>query len=227
MLRAIFFALTLMPGLVFAGNCKVISVSDGDTFTCFTDDNEQIKVRLAEIDAPEMGQPYGSRSKQILSDLIYSEMVRLDVQDTDQYGRTVARVTRVDGLDVNARQVTTGAAWAYRKYLKDKSLLVIEAEAKNSKQGLWALSDSEQIPPWDWRGAKRAGTAQVTPVTPQEKRQTAFSQQSSAGGGFNCNVMKRCGAMNCAEAQYQLKQCRNPYLDGDGDGRPCERQCGH
>lgn len=227
MLRALILALTLSPCLALAGNCKVIGISDGDTFTCLTDENEQVKVRLAEIDAPEMGQPYGNRSKQLLSDLIYSEMVRLDVQDTDRYGRAVARATRVDGLDVNARQVSTGAAWAYRKYLKDKSLLVFEAEAKNSKQGLWSLPVSEQIPPWDWRDAKRAGTAQATPVTTQEKPQVSFSQYSSPSGGFNCNTMKGCGKMSCAEALFQLNQCRNPYLDGDGDGKPCERQCGH
>ena len=154
-------------------------------------------------------------------------MVRLGVQDTDRYGRTVASVIRVDGLDVNARQVTTGAAWVYRKYLKDKSLLALEAEAKNRKQGLWSLPVSEQIPPWDWRAAKRAETAQVTPVITQEKSQASFSQHSSPGGSFNCNVMNGCGKMSCAEALYQLNVCRNPYLDGDGDGRPCERQCGH
>lgn len=227
MIRAVLFALTLAPCLAFAGNCKVISISDGDTFTCLTDDNEQIKVRLAEIDAPEMGQPYGNRSKQILSDLIFSEMVRLDVQDTDQYGRTVARVTRVDGIDVNARQVSTGAAWAYRKYLKDKSLLDLEADAKNSKQGLWALPVTEQVPPWEWRNSNRAATELVSQEQLQEKRQASFSQHYSPSGGFNCNTTKGCGKMSCAEALYQLNQCRNPYLDGDGDGKPCERQCGH
>ena len=227
MLRAFIFALTLSPCLALAGNCKVISISDGDTFTCLTDENEQIKVRLAEIDAPEMGQPFGNRSKQILADLIFSEMVRLDVQDTDQYGRTVARVTRVDGVDVNARQVSTGAAWAYRKYLKDKSLLDLEADAKNRKQGLWALQATEQIPPWDWRNSNRAATEAVAPEPLQEKRQASFSQHYSPSGGFNCNTMKGCGKMSCAEAMYQLNQCRNPYLDGDRDGKPCEQQCGH
>ena len=86
---------------------------------------------------------------------------------------------------------------------------------------------SEQIPPWDWRDAKRAGTAQAAPVTTQEKTQASFSQYPSSDGGFNCNTTKGCGKMSCAEALYQLNQCRNPYLDGDGDGEPCERQCGH
>jgi endonuclease YncB( thermonuclease family) len=131
-IRLLFLVLALTPVIAFAGPCKVIDVSDGDTFTCFTDENEQVKVRLAEIDAPEMNQPYGDRSKQSLYRLISSEMVRLDVQDTDSYGRTVARVKRVDGVDVNAEQIRLGAAWAYPKYLKDKTLKVFELKQRTA-----------------------------------------------------------------------------------------------
>lgn len=219
--RLLFLFLALVPAITFAGNCKVIDVNDGDTFTCFTDENEQVKVRLAEIDAPELNQPYGDRARQALYSLISSEMVRLDVQDTDSYGRTVARVKRVDGLDVNAEQVRAGAAWVYPKHLKDKSLLVVEAEAKNRQVGIWALPASDQIPPWEWR---HSGQTDSTPDT-QPARQTTFSQTESSGGSFNCSKLKWCGQMSCAEAQYQLSVCGNPNIDGDRDGRPCERQC--
>ncbi len=238
MIRLVMLALTLIPCLAFAGNCKVIHVSDGDTFTCFTDENEQIKVRLAEIDAPEMNQPYGSNAKQSLYEIISSEMVKLDVQDTDSYGRTVARVTRVDGLDVNAQQIKIGAAWTYPQYLKDKSLLVLEAQAKSKKLGLWALPASDQLPPWEWRDTQRAGTEPATPA--QQKRQTSFSHANSppvsasggstggkSGGSNRCAQLKYCGQMSCAEARSQLAQCGSANIDGDGDGKPCEQQCGH
>lgn len=221
MSRLLFLFLSLIPAITFAGNCKVIDVSDGDTFICFTDDNEQIKVRLAEIDAPEINQPYGDRSRQALNNLISSEMVRLNVQDTDSYGRTVARVTRGDGVDVNVEQVRAGAAWVYPKHLKDKSLLVVGAEAKNRQIGIWALPASDQIPPWEWRHSGQADSASDT----QPARQTTFSQTESLGGSFNCSTLKWCGQMSCAEAKYQLSVCGNPNIDGDRDGRPCERQC--
>lgn len=224
MTRSLFFLLALAPAIALAGNCKVIDISDGDTFTCLTDENEQVKVRLAEIDAPEISQPYGDRSKQSLYKLISSEMVKLEVQDTDRYGRSVARVKRVDGIDVNAEQIRSGAAWVYPKYLKDKSLLVLETEAKNRDLGIWALPASDQMPPWEWRQTKQTGSASEAPVAATSTRQTSFSQVDSSGG-FNCSTLKRCGRMSCAEARYQLNECGNPYLDGDGDGIPCERQC--
>ena len=57
--------------------CLVVGISDGDTLTarCPTGDAahpySQLKVRLAEIDAPEKAQPYGNRAKEYLSSLCY------------------------------------------------------------------------------------------------------------------------------------------------------------
>jgi len=48
---------------------RVFGISDGDTFTLLTADKRQVKIRVAEIDAPESGQPYGKKAKQALSSL--------------------------------------------------------------------------------------------------------------------------------------------------------------
>src|SRR5215475_8083042 len=97
---------------------KVVGITDGDTITVMVD-RRPIKVRLAEIDTPERGQPWANRAKQALSDKVFGQVVQLQVVDTDRYGRTVARVYR-DGRDINREMVREGNAWVYRKYLRDR-----------------------------------------------------------------------------------------------------------
>ena len=129
---------------------KVVGITDGDTFTLLTADKKQVKIRLAEIDAPESGQPYGNKSKQALSGLIFGKDVRVVVQTTDRYGRTVGR-PYVGSLDISAEMIRMGAAWVYRDYLRDKGLLTLESDAKTNKRGVWGLSEAQNVPPWEWR----------------------------------------------------------------------------
>jgi endonuclease YncB( thermonuclease family) len=110
---------------------KVIGVSDGDTVTVLMS-RHQIRVRLVEIDAPEKRQPFGERSKQSLSDLVYGKQVKVNQEDRDHYGRVVGRVY-AGGLDVNAEQLKRGMAWVYRQYNRDKSLLALEQEARGAR----------------------------------------------------------------------------------------------
>ena len=129
----------------------VVGVADGDTITVLRD-HEQVRVRLAEIDAPEKAQPFGKQSKQILVTLVNGKEVRVVEQGQDRYKRTVGRVYQ-DELDVGAEQVKKGMAWVYLKYSNDETLLPIEKEAKEQKLGLWA--DDDPTPPWVWRRAKK------------------------------------------------------------------------
>ena len=117
-------------------------------------DSKQYKIRLAEIDTPERNQPYGSKAKDVLSDLVFNKEVKAEAQDVDRYGRYVARIY-VGELDVSREMVRLGAAWVYRQYLRDKSLLEVEAEAKAAKRGLWSLQEAQNIPPWEWRRGSR------------------------------------------------------------------------
>ena len=85
-----------------------------------------------------------------MSGLIFGKDVRVLVQTTDRFGRTVGR-PYVGDLDICAEMVRMGAAWAYREYLKDKSLLTLESEAMADKRGIWGLSEVQNVPPWEWR----------------------------------------------------------------------------
>ncbi|SCZ85012.1 thermonuclease family protein [Nitrosomonas mobilis] len=133
---------------------RVVGVSDGDTLTILDNQKKQIKVRLAEIDTPESAQPYGKRAKQELSRLVYGKTISVEVRDIDRYGRTVGRVY-ADNIDVNAEMVRLGAAWVYRKYAKDQNLYALEKRARKNRSGLWSLPEAQQVPPWEWRQARK------------------------------------------------------------------------
>jgi len=132
----------------------VTAIYDGDTLTLLTADKQQVKVRLSDIDAPERRQPYGNKARQALSALAFGKSATVTVKTLDRYGRTVGRVV-VDGVDVNAELVRQGAAWVYRQYSHDAALLDLEQLARDAQRGLWALPESERIPPWEWRKVKR------------------------------------------------------------------------
>lgn len=130
----------------------VISVSDGDTLTVLAD-RKQVKIRIAEIDAPEFRQPFGTRSKQALSDLCFRSVADVVEVSRDRYGRTVARVN-CGGQDVATSQVRSGMAWVYDRYSRaDSPLYGEQAAAKAAKRGLWL--DKEPVPPWEWRKSKK------------------------------------------------------------------------
>ncbi|XXQ67425.1 thermonuclease family protein [Neisseriaceae bacterium B1] len=119
--------------------CRPVAISDGDTFTCLTDDKQQVRVRLNQIDAPEKSQAFGQKAKAQLSGLIWQKNIRVVVQDTDRYGRKVADVF-VGHTNVNKQMVASGYAWAYRQYLswgERSAYLQLEAQAKAAKRGLW------------------------------------------------------------------------------------------
>lgn len=192
----------------------VIGISDGDTLIVLSEDKRQVKIRMAEIDAPESRQAFGQKSKQSLSDLCFKKSVVVDDHGTDRYKRTLGRIT-CDGVDANAEQVKRGMAWAYKQYLTDQSIADLEETARASKTGLWA--DASPIPPWEFRhGGKTAKAAKKLPV----------KKVSTSSSGFECGTKSRCGDMSdCAEAEFYLNECGLTHLDRDRDGMPCESLC--
>lgn len=200
----------------------VVGIQDGDTLTLLTPERRQVRVRLYGIDAPESRQPYGARAQQELTAMVFRQQVRVSVEDTDHYGRTVGRVW-AGSLDVNAELVRRGAAWVYRQYNRDPSLPPQEAEARQAKRGLWALPTSEQVPPWAWR--RNGGRAPAT-LQPSAAGRAGAAAPSSSAAGLSCGSKRYCTQMSsCAEAQFYFRQCGLSRLDGDRDGVPCERLC--
>lgn len=132
---------------------RVVAVADGDTLTLLDGGQTQHKIRLAEIDAPEKGQPFGNRARQTLAELCAGAWARAAVQTVDRYGRAVARVWCND-VDANSEQLKLGMAWVYDRYVVDRTLYVVQADAKQAGRGLWVDRNAE--PPWDFRRRSRA-----------------------------------------------------------------------
>ena len=144
----------MLAALLF---CAVVGISDGDTLTarCKTQRAPTtIKVRLAEIDAPEKSQRFGQRSKRHLSDICFRKSAEIKPISTDSYGRIVAHVT-CGRIDAGDEQVRAGMAWVFPRYAPRSSALYgVEREARSSRRGLWV--DRSPVAPWDWRIATHA-----------------------------------------------------------------------
>lgn len=141
---------------------KVIYVDDGDTAVVIDSGNQKHKIRLANIDAPEtshtkstsgrIGQPFSDASRRSLDELIKGKLVTANCFEIDRYERQVCDIL-LDGRSVSTEQVRRGFAWANQssggRYLRDKTLMVVEGQARAAGLGLWA--EAKPVPPWEWR----------------------------------------------------------------------------
>lgn len=132
---------------------KVVKIKDGDTIEILTSTNENITIRLIEIDCPEKKQPFGQKAKQFTSDFCSGKFVEIIGKKKDRYGRTLAFVIDENGTNLNEELVKNGLAWWYEKYSKSENLFNLERHAKMNKLGLWV--DETPIPPWVFRKLKK------------------------------------------------------------------------
>jgi len=206
-----------VPALAQDYTGKVVSITDGDTLTVLIEDNQQLKIRLAAIDTPEKDQPFGRKSKDALSSLVFGKQVKVQKVDVDRYKRTVAHVFLIDPdtgditININKTMVASGAAWVYRKYNEDQSIIDLETMARKEKRGLWALPEAERMPPWEWRktagktpavkveeGTLRAFDPRINPRTgtPNPSISNKSSSSGLSGGSSCCKICrtgKACG----------------------------------
>lgn len=155
--------LAAAPALADTMRGIVIVVIDGDT-VLFKPDHYRaasrafLKIRLADIDAPEKDQPHGDAATRALTALVLNQRVEVETVATDAYGRTIAHVLLKAGqagaLPVNAELVRRGLAWPLTRYRSDAGLLDAQREARRAQRGLW--QDAEPTPPWVWRRLRAA-----------------------------------------------------------------------
>ncbi len=133
---------------------KVISISDGDTITLLDSTQQQHKVRLSGIDAPEKNQAFGHASKKSLSDMVYDQNIVVLWEKRDRYQRILGKVLRED-QDVCLEQIKRGMAWHYKKYEREQPIgdrtkyAQAEKNARVARLGLWA--DESPVEPSHFR----------------------------------------------------------------------------
>jgi len=214
---------------------KVIIVLDGDTVLVLRDckkgepeapgihlrsacgGHKPVKIRLAEIDAPEKAQAGGMESTQSLSGMVLKKQVSVNVHAVDNYGRLVAHL-EVNGKSVNEEQVRRGMAWEYSNYHSNKTYIALQDEAQQAQRGLW--KQDSPMPPWQWRKLHAADA----PAPVQSHSSTA---PVPVMGDYACGSKRHCSQMrSCEEARFYFMHCGVKALDRNGDGVPCEKLCG-
>ena len=151
--------LLLIPSGLFAGQFKVIRVSDGDTVKA-QGHGIEIKVRLVGIDTPETskkkrdpGQPYSQQAKEHLVGLVLNKTVDIKGYGLGPYNRILG-VIYIDGNDVNLEMVKAGLAEVYRgkppKGFDLSPYLDAERNAREAGEGMWSQGD-KYVSPKDWR----------------------------------------------------------------------------
>ena len=148
------YLLIFFPILIFSQYTgKVIAIKDGDTVVVIDSLKNQKTLRLAEVDCPESGQPFGKNAKQFTSDQIFGKTVKYYITTTDRYNRSIAKIYYDNGKYLSEELIRNGLGWWYYKYSDNKNLGILEKEASNKKIGLF--SDPNPIPPWLYREQQR------------------------------------------------------------------------
>ncbi len=185
--------LAFIPAPLMAS--QVIRVVDGDSLIVKLNGLPQ-QIRLACIDAPEIGQfPHGRLAMNAFRGLLPADSaVTIYPIKKDRYGRTIGHVSTPGGVDVAEELVRRGLAFVYTRYLSDcdgPNLLLLESQARDSKTGIWSEAKQGITRPWIYR----RGT----------------------------NARLRCSEISSWDKAQLLLQEGHVYLDRDNDGEACER----
>ena len=138
---------------------KVIKVVDGDTIHVLSDKGSKNKIRVLYIDAPEITQTHGIKSKEFLEEIILGKVININVVEKegkggiDYYKRQLAEIYLYfddkKPVFVNAKMIKSGNAWVYKRNRNNNYLLSLENHARTNKLGLW--SSPAAMEPWVFR----------------------------------------------------------------------------
>lgn len=132
----------------------VVDVHDGDTITVTDATKRRFKIRIIGIDAPELKQNFGEKSRRELKKILGRDKKNIIVKTfgLDLYNRILAQVF-VGKADVGLELLQNGWAWFYNsRQLPQNDLKQYKSafeNAKATKIGIFADEKAEQ--PKDFR----------------------------------------------------------------------------
>lgn len=145
--------LIILAGLVSAAGYqlpgRVLQVIDGDSLVLEVR-GSLYQVELADIDAPELNQPWGAAAADHLNATLAGMFVVVSGEVANQtvHGRVVFK-----GRDVALDMLRDGLAWSTvaidPRAAFPHPYSAAQRQAHEARRGLW--SDKEPIPPWAWR----------------------------------------------------------------------------
>lgn len=138
---------------------RVSYTPDGDTMRCFrtitdagTTRAEEVRIRLAYIDAPEIGnaecRPYAIAARAYLRRLLaLGERVEVRILGQDVYGRLLAEVLRLrDYANCGLRLVHGGYAALYQCPQNRGEYYAAQEIAQRKRLGIWHQNGPWQTP---------------------------------------------------------------------------------
>ena len=133
------------PSFCLAWTGKVVSVTDGDTIKILHHGKKE-QVKLYGIVAPDKQQSSGKNALGYLSSFVKGEVVEIEHQKKDKYGRTMGLVS-LGGQNINELMVQAGHACVDRKYCTEEfcsEWSKMEDAAKEMRQGLWSQATKQR-----------------------------------------------------------------------------------
>ena len=130
----------------------LLRVIDGDRVIARIQ-GKQTMIRLACIDAPEIGQtPHGRIARNTLSGLLPSHtLITIQAIKVDRYGRLVANIFTPGGVNIGEELIRLGLVFVNATNSSDcdvPKLLLFEDQARRARIGLWKGSRQGITRPW-------------------------------------------------------------------------------
>eukprot|EP00899_Mesostigma_viride_P008435 jgi/Mesvir1/17593/Mv08825-RA.1 len=125
-------------------NYRVVDGTNGEPDAL----TKRLVIRLRGVDCPMKTQKYGPEATSALKAAVSGRECRAAVYDVDRKGQYLADLF-CGKLFVQEMLLRTGLAWHFVKYDDTPALAQWQAEAKESKRGLW--QDAAPLAPWLYR----------------------------------------------------------------------------